>query len=203
MSAPAVPAPEWRLRRAGPEDATALGELIRLSVHGLQSSHYSVAQREAALGPVFGVDHQLIADGTYFVAVAGAKLVAAGGWSRRAARFGGSAGRPDSGPAEWLDPGSAAARIRAFFVHPDWARRGLGRALLARCESEIQAAGFRSAEIVATLAGEPLYAAGGYRVTARTTIALPDGLALPVVHMMSDWSGRPAETPAGPGGAHP
>ena len=199
MNAPAVPAPEWRLRRAGPEDAPALDELIRLSVHGLQSSHYSMAQREAALGPVFGVDHQLIADGTYFVAVAKTKLVAAGGWSRRAARFGGSAGRPDSGPAEWLDPGSAAARIRAFFVHPDWARGGLGRALLARCESEIQAAGFRSAEIVATLAGEPLYAAGGYRVTARTTIALPNGLSLPVVHMVSAWSIRPAETSARPG----
>lgn len=199
ISAPAVPAPEWRLRRAGPEDAPALDELIRLSVHGLQTAHYSVAQREAALGPVFGVDHQLIADGTYFVAVAGAQLVAAGGWSRRAARFGGSAGRPDSGSAAWLDPGSAAARIRAFFVHPDWARRGLGRALLARCESEIQAAGFSSAEIVATLAGEPLYAAGGYRVTARSTIALPNGLALLVVHMVSDWSGHSAEPSVGPG----
>ena len=188
MTSPAEPVSPWQLRPAEGNDVPALKELIRLSVHGLQGDDYGLAQREAALGPVFGVDERLIADGTYFVATVGEKLIAAGGWSRRPARFGGHVGRQGGESEAKLDPTRDAARIRAFFVHPDWARRGLGRALLRRCEMELRASGFRSVEIVATLAGERLYAAAGYRVTARSAVALPGGLELPVVHMVSNWT---------------
>jgi GNAT superfamily N-acetyltransferase len=171
----------WRIRIAHEGDIPAIEVLIPLSVRGLQAPWYSAAQMEAALGPVFGVDRQLICDGTYFVAEQDGRLIACGGWSRRRAVFGGDRARAGEDAA--LDPACDPARIRAFFVHPQWARRGLGRALLAACEAAIVAAGFRRAVLVATLAGEPLYAAGGYRVEERYDAPLPGGLALPVVRM--------------------
>lgn len=166
-------------------DAPALEALIRLSVQELQAATYSAAQREAALGPVFGVDRDLLEDGTCWVVESDGKIVACGSWSWRRALFGGSTARsPEAGgQGPRLDPAREAARIQAFFVHPAWARRGLGRALLLRCEAEALAQGFREAELVATLAGEPLYAAGGYEVTARYEVPLGNGLALPVVKM--------------------
>ncbi len=202
MTSPAEPASLWLLRPAEGSDVLALTELIRLSVHGLQVGDYGFEHREAALGPVFGVDERLIADGTYFVATVGGKLIAAGGWSCRPARFGGHVGRRCGESEAKLDPTRDAARIRAFFVHPDWARRGLGRALLRRCETELRAAGFRSTEIVATLAGERLYAAAGYRVTAHSAVALPGGLELPVVHMAYKWS-EPADSLRADSCGHP
>jgi predicted N-acetyltransferase YhbS len=157
----------------------ALESLIPLSARELQSPHYSAAQIEAALGPVFAVDLQLIADGTYFVVEHEGAIVGCGGWSKRAAQYG--AERTTS-PAE-LNPNSDPARIRAFFVHPAWARRGIGRAIMRECETALIAAGFNRAEIVATLAGEPLYAAFGYDVTDRFLIPLPGSLSLPAVRM--------------------
>lgn len=173
------------LRLAHPEDAPVLGELIELSVNTLQAAQYSEALRQAALGPVFGVDRQLIDDGTYFVIeAADGEMVACGGWSRRMALFGGSTDRSAAaGDESLLDPARDAARVRAFFVHPQWARRGLGRRLLAACESAALAQGFQRADLVATLAGEPLYAAGGYEVVERSEIPLGNGLTLPVVKM--------------------
>lgn len=135
----------------------------------------------AALGPVFGVDRRLIEDGTYFVVQSGSEIVACGGWSRRRAVFGGD--RERAGEDELLDPQLDAARIRAFFVHPNFARRGLGRALLVECEQRIASAGFRRIELVATLTGESLYAAHGYGVIERYDVPLKDGLQLPVVRM--------------------
>lgn len=180
-SLPSEPA----LRLGRDDDVPALEALIRLSVQKLQAATYSDAQREAALGPVFGVDRDLLADGTCWVAESEGEIVACGSWSWRRALFGGSTARsPEAGgQGPRLDPSREAARIRAFFVHPAWARRGLGRALLLRCESEAFAHGFREAELVATLAGEPFYAAGGYQVTARYEVPLGNGLALPVVKM--------------------
>jgi GNAT superfamily N-acetyltransferase len=172
---------DYSIRLARPEDIPAIEALIPLSVHALQASSYSAAQREAALGPVFGVDRRLIEDGTYFVAEHRGQVVACGGWSRRRAVFGGDRARVGEDAA--LDPAYDPARIRAFFVHPDFARRGLGRALLAACEAVLRAAGFRSAVLVATLAGEPLYAASGYTVEERYEVPLADGLTLPVVRM--------------------
>ena len=172
----------WCLRPARMDDVPALEELIPLSVRALQAAHYSPAQIEAALGPVFDVDRQLIADGTYFVVEEAGRIVGCGGWSRRRAVFGGD--RTRGGGDEKIDPSRDAARIRAFFVHPDFARRGIGRALLAACESAIIAAEFSTAELVATLAGEPLYAASAYEVIERYEVPMRGGLKLPVVRMM-------------------
>jgi GNAT superfamily N-acetyltransferase len=176
-------AADCNLRLAQAGDVPALKELIPLSVRALQAAHYSPAQMEAALGPVFDVDHQLIRDGTYFVAEHQTQIVACGGWSRRRALFGGDAFRNDGGEDDKLDPAREPARIRAFFVHPAWARRGLGRAILLACESAIRAAQFRTVELVATRPGEPLYAASGYLVLERYEIPLPGGLTLPVIRM--------------------
>lgn len=136
---------------------------------------------EAALGTVFGVDRQLIRDGTYYVAEQDGEIIGCGGWSRRRSLYGGDRGRAQEDAL--LDPLRDAARIRAFFVHPGWARRGIGRSLMEACEKAIIAAGFRAVDIVATLAGEPLYAAFGYAVVERYTIPMQDGLSLPVVRM--------------------
>lgn len=136
---------------------------------------------EAALGPVFGVDRQLIRDGTYFVVEHDAQILGCGGWSKRRSLYGGDRDRAKPDPE--LDPKRDAARVRAFFVHPAWARRGIGRSIMAACERAIIAAGFRSVEIVATLAGEPLYASFGYVVVERYEIAMAGGLGLPVVRM--------------------
>ena len=164
------------------DDVPALEELIPLSVRALQAAHYSPAQMDAALGPVFGVDRQLIADGTYFVVEEEGRIAGCGGWSRRKAVFGGDCDR--TGEDGLIDPGRDSARIRAFFVHPEFARRGIGRAILAACEEAAVKNGFRSAELVATLAGEPLYAAFSYEAVERYEVPMSGGLKLPVVRMM-------------------
>lgn len=175
------PLPGWSLRLASDADIPWIEALIPVSVRGLQSGHYSPEQMDAAIGPVFGVDRQLIRDGTYLVAEAEGRIVGAGGWSRRRSLYGGDAGRLGEDPL--LDPSRDAARVRAFFVHPTWARRGIGRGILIACEEAAVRAGFGRVDIVATLAGEPLYAACGYAVVARDVVLLPGGLTLPVVRM--------------------
>jgi len=169
------------LRLANEADVSALETLIPLSVRLLQSSYYSQAQIDAALGPVFGVDRQLIRDGTYFVAEQDGVIVGCGGWSKRRSLYGGDSGRTREDGL--LDPLRDAARVRAFFVHPDWARRGIGRSIITACERAIRESGFRTVDIVATLAGEPLYASFGYSVVERCDIAMSSGLSLPIVRM--------------------
>ncbi len=164
------------------EDVPALESLIPLSVHGLQADCYSRSQREAALGLVFAVDRQLISDGTYFVIVHETVIIGCGGWSKRASLFGGDASRDGVDPE--LDPDKYPARVRAFFVHPDWGRREIGRVILAECESAIVKAGFQEIELSATLAGVPLYLAGGYREISRHDVPLENGLVLPTVKMV-------------------
>ena len=171
------------LRIARERDIPALAALIPLSVRALQAAYYSTAQMDAALGPVFGVDRELIRDGTYFVVEHSGELVGCGGWSRRRSLFGGDAGRV-AGESALLDPARDSARIRAFFVHPDWARRGIGRQLMNACERAIVQARFRAIELVATLAGEPLYAAFSFTAVERYDIALAFDLRLPVVRMV-------------------
>ncbi|MEO8739579.1 MAG: GNAT family N-acetyltransferase [Casimicrobiaceae bacterium] len=173
------------LRLALARDVAALEALIPLSTRALQAAYYSPAQIEGALGSVFAVDRQLIDDGTYFVALDGDVIVGCGGWSRRKTLYGGDRGRA-AGTDTLLDPGRDAARIRAFFVHPQWARRGIGRQVLRACEVAAAAARFRSLELVATLAGEPLYAAAGYQAHERFDIALANGLTLPAVRMRKE-----------------
>ena len=141
---------------------------------------------EAALGPVFGVDRQLISDGTYFIVEHSGHVVGCGGWSRRRAVFGGDRERASEDAP--LDPARDPARIRAFFVHPDWARRGIGSLVLSACESALCTAGFRDAVLVATLAGEPLYASFGYAVAERYEVQLSDSLTLPAVRMVKSFN---------------
>lgn len=186
-----APPPEWQPRLARAEDIPALEQLIPISVRALQAAHYSPAQIAAALGPVFGVDRQLMRDGTFFVVEQAGEIVGCGGWSKRRSQFGGDHGRTEPDPE--LDPQSEAARVRAFFIHPQWARQGIGSRLMATCERAIIAAGFRTVAIVATLAGEPFYAAFGCTVVERYEIPLGGGLKLPVVRMTKQLP--PSATP--------
>ena len=156
--------------------------LIPVSVRGLSRGFYSDAQIESAIRHVFGPDTQLIADRTYFVATAGGMLVGCGGWSRRRTLFGGDQMKTADDPL--LDPKAEAARIRAFFVHPDWARRGIGGAILEACTSAARAVGFRRVELVATLPGEPFYRALGFEALERFDAVMPDGLTFPVIRMI-------------------
>lgn len=165
-----------------------LEALIPLSVRALQAPYYSPTQMEAALGPVFGVDRQLIRDGTYFVVERDGVILGCGGWSRRRSLYGGDTGREKED--ELLDPHRDAARVRAFFVHPKWARRGIGRSIMIACELAILEAGFSMVDIVATLAGQPLYASFGYMVVERFEITMAGSLSLPAVRMHKNLERR-------------
>jgi GNAT superfamily N-acetyltransferase len=173
---------ELPLRLARPDDVPALTALIAASVRALGAGWYDEAQLECAIEHVFGVDTQLVDDGTYFVVDGPDGPVACGGWSRRAVLYGGDhhkAGASDP----LLDPATQPARIRAFFVHPAWTRRGLASRLLAACEEAAEAAGFRTFELAATLSGVPLYRALGFEGAETIAVAMPGGLTLPVVRM--------------------
>jgi GNAT superfamily N-acetyltransferase len=140
---------------------------------------------ESALGTIFAVDRQLISDRTYFVVESEGQIVGCGGWSKRAAGYGGDHSRPEPDPI--LDPRCDAARIRAFFVHPNRARQRIGSSILLASEQASIAAGFSTAELVATLAGQPLYAAFGYSAVERYEIPMQNGLTLPVVRMTKNF----------------
>jgi predicted N-acetyltransferase YhbS len=174
------------LRLANEADIPELEALIERSVRELQAACYSAAQMDGALGSVFGVDRQLIRDGTYFVAELNGAVIACGGWSRRESLFGSDAAR--AAEDTLLDPLHDAARIRAFFVHPECARHGLGRAILFACEDAIRAARFQSIELVATLPGLPFYRAFEYETGERYEVPLANGLSLPVVRMTKNLS---------------
>ena len=170
------------LRVAVIDDVPALRRLIARSIRRLGAADYSSAQIEAALESAFGVDTALVHDGTYFVAtsIAG-DLVACGGWSRRRTLFGSDA-RADRDES-WLDPRTEAAKIRAFFVDPAQARRGLGRAILERSEGEARNAGFTSFALMATLPGVPFYERCGYVAEEAIIHRLPGGLDIRFVPM--------------------
>jgi len=169
------------LRQAVPADVPALRLLIDASVRGLQTTDYTPAQIEGALETVYGVDSQLIADGTYFVVEAAEVIVGCGGWSKRKTLFGGDRwmAREDS----LLDPRHDPAKIRAFFVHPDWVRRGIGSMILEACEKAATAAGFTRLEMGATLTGVPLYRARGYVALESLDVPLQNGESIKVVRM--------------------
>lgn len=176
--------PQFGIRVAQLADVPALHRLIELSVRGLQPGDYSPRQIEGALGTALGLDTQLILDATYFVAHpidSLDTLVACGGWSNRRTLFGSDGGANRN--AGRLDPHIDAARIRAIFVHPDWARRGLGTLMLRHCESEAQRAGFQRFEMGSTLTGVPLYRLRGYTELERVDVPLPNGEVLPVIRM--------------------
>jgi GNAT superfamily N-acetyltransferase len=185
-----------RLRLAVPEDVPVLRQLIDASVRRLQAQDYTAAQIEGALQTVFGVDSQLIADGTYIVAEVAAEaigggeernpparsmIIGCGGWSKRKTLYGSDnwTAREDL----LLDPLRDAAKIRAFFIHPQWARRGIGTLILQACEDAARAAGFKRYEMGATLTGAKLFGAKGYVAVKPISIPLVNGEALPVIHM--------------------
>jgi len=172
---------EVQLRRAGLGDRDALRALIALSAVELSREYYKRPQVDAALEVAFGVDTSLIEDGTYFVAESSSKLIGCGGWSRRKTMFGGD--KFNVRNAAFLDPKSEAARIRAFFVHPAWARKGVGRAILKRCEAEAVRAGFASFELMATLPGVPFYQACGYHGDAPAHFDLAEGIGIEFLPM--------------------
>jgi GNAT superfamily N-acetyltransferase len=164
-------------------DIAELQALIARSVRELGAAYYTTAQIEAALIAVFGVDTQLIADRTYYVIDGPAGPIAAGGWSYRRTLYGGDQMKSEVDPK--LDPSTEPARIRAFFVHPEWARRGLARTLYRECASEALTLGFRAFELMATLPGEPLYTALGFSAVERVAIPVGGGIELPLVRMTS------------------
>ena len=185
------------LRPATLEDIPRLREIIHASVRTLQAPDYTPAQLEGALESVYGVDTQLIADGTYFAAEATAPdpritnhqsritlPVACGGWSKRKTLFGGDqfAQREDS----LLDPARDAAKIRAFFVHPQCARRGIGTLILEACERAARAAGFTRLEMGSTLTGVAFYRAHGYAALENLQVPLSNGEMLPIVRMAKE-----------------
>src|SRR5256886_16633450 len=184
------------LRLAVPEDVPILRELIEASVRGLQAQDYTQAQIEGALTTVCGVDSQLSADGTYFVADArpgatqrhetmksqtGLMIIGCGGWSKRKTLYGSDhwTGREDA----LLDPHHDAAKIRAFFIHPAWARQGVGSMILQACEDAAKSAGFTRFEMCATLTGAKLFGAKGYVAVKPISIPLENGESLPASHM--------------------
>jgi GNAT superfamily N-acetyltransferase len=195
--------PPIHIRHAIAADIPALRALIDASVRQLQAGDYTPAQIEGALQTVFGVDSQLIADQTYFVAEAEAEAeaqaeavaedesspsakfhplaVGCGGWSKRKTLYGSDhwTGREDA----LLDPRQDAAKIRAFFIHPQWARRGIGTLILETCEQAAKSAGFQSFEMGATLTGLKLFRARGYAAQENLQVPLPNGELLPVVRM--------------------
>jgi GNAT superfamily N-acetyltransferase len=176
--------PEFTLRLAAEDDIPALHALIEASVRGLQGNDYTPAQIEGALGTVLGVDTQLIADHTYFVAesIDRKRLAGCGGWSKRKTLFG-----ADHGPrreSELLNPATDAAKIRAIFVHPHFARQGLGSLILATVENAARAGGFQRFEMGSTLTGVPLYRLKGYIEVESIAVPLWNGETLPVVKMV-------------------
>lgn len=181
-----LPAP-LRIRTATREDIAGLQGLIETSARGLQQQEYSADQIEAAIERIYGVDTALVEDGTYFVAeipsesTLSATLVGCGGWSRRKTLFRGDQwhGREEL----LLDPLVEAAKIRAFFIHPSWARRGIGTRILEACEQAAVGAGFRRLEMAATLTGAKFYEARGYERRETFEVQLGEGRRLEVVRM--------------------
>jgi GNAT superfamily N-acetyltransferase len=168
-------------RPARRADAPRLSELMRASILSLFPRFYDARQTASAAVYIGDLDLTLVDDGTYLVHEAAGEIVACGGWSRRDRLYTGSGDADDD--ARLLDPATEPARVRAMFVREDWTRRGLGRAILASCERAAREEGFRALALMATLPGEPLYRAFGFRETGRSMVVMPDGVELAGVAM--------------------
>lgn len=172
---------DYVVRKATLADREAIAELIAASTRQLSRDHYGDAQIEGALASVFGVDSDLIHDGTYFVADQDGTLIGCGGWSQRKRLYGGD--QFANRTPEYLDPAVDPAKIRAFFVHPEHARKGVARAILNNCEREASEHGFRALELLSTLPGIEFYEACGYSRNGNFDLELDDGVKLPFVPM--------------------
>jgi GNAT superfamily N-acetyltransferase len=166
-------------RVATREDLPALRPVIEAAIGELQKGFLDAAQIESSRA-IMGLDTQLIDDGTYFLVESGGRIAGCGGWSRRATLYGGdhSAGRD----AALLDPAVEPAKVRAMYTHPDFARRGVGRRILALCEDAARAEGFRVLDLMGTMAGRPLYEGAGFRVIERLSDDT-GGVPVPLVRM--------------------
>ena len=184
--------PTPRFRLATDADVPAVRRLIESSVRGLSEPRYSREQIDSALRYLFGPDSQLIADGTYYVADAGGEVIASGGWSRRQTMHGGDQFKHGEDPL--IDPASEPARIRAFFVDPRWARRGIGGLMFHICSTAAREAGFRELELTATRPGEQLYTTLGFSVIERGSVTMPDGVALETALMRRSLAATPSES---------
>lgn len=171
----------FTLRNATMSDIPEIERVMRESLTGIGSRSYDAQQIASSLENIAHLDRDLVSDGTYFVAVAGSAIVGCGGWSRRGKLYAGSAAAGDE--SRLLDPASEAARVRAMFVTPQWARRGIGRTILDRCELEAREEGFKKVELMAMLSGEAMYTAAGYAVVERVSPPLADGTMLPLTRM--------------------
>ena len=166
------------------DEREAIQRLIAESARRLSREHYDDVQIEAAIATVFGVDTTLIEDGTYFVAEIGEELAGCGGWSRRKTLFGGD--QYSSRDVAYVDPESEPAKIRAFFIHPDHARKGVARAILTRCEDEARAHGFCALELLSTLPGIEFYKSCGFTERGNLELDLSGGVKLQFVPMRKD-----------------
>jgi GNAT superfamily N-acetyltransferase len=177
-----------KLRLADEADLVALRRVMDRAIDGLQTGFLTPAQVKASAA-VMGLDTRLVADRSYFIAEINGEIAGCGGWSRRATLYGGdhSAGRD----TRLLDPAIEPARVRAMYTDPAFVRRGVGRAILAACEAAAEAAGFRRAELMATLAGQPLYLAAGYR-PIETIEDASGGVPVPLVRMTKALDGKEA-----------
>jgi len=172
------------IRKATMAERDALQQLIAESARKLSREHYSDIQIEAAIATVFGVDTTLIEDGTYFVVESDEQLAGCGGWSKRKTLFGGD--QYSSRDTGYIDPETDPAKIRAFFIHPDHARKGVARLLLSRCEDEARAQGYRALELLSTLPGIEFYKACGFVETGTLTLDLTESVKLDFVPMRKE-----------------
>lgn len=176
----------FRLRVATAEDVAGIRRVIDASVRGLQARDYSAAQIEAALATVFTIDSRLITDGTYFVALTeSGEMAGCGGWSKRKTLYGGD-DQVEKIVPELLDPAVDAAKVRAIFVHPRFARMGLGSLILKASEEAALAAGFKRFEMGSTLTGMVLYSLKGYREVARIAVPVGGDEEIEVVKMVKE-----------------
>ena len=171
---------ELQHRLAVPADMPALSALMDAAIRGLLPAFLTPAQVTASFA-VMGLDTQLIADGTYFVITLDGAIAGCGGWSRRATLFGGN--HTQGRDARLLDPKTEAARVRAMYTSPDFARRGVGRRILELSETAARAEGFTKTELGATMGGQPLYEACGYRGIELLQVPTPGGVRVPILRM--------------------
>jgi GNAT superfamily N-acetyltransferase len=182
--------PLFLIRQAKHADESEMRHLIERSIRVLQKTDYTSQQMDGALGHTLGLDTQLVNDGTYFVAMPISHpelIVGCGGWSFRKTLYGSN--HVPSRDNTLLDPATEPAKIRAIFVHPDWARQGLGTLLLKHSEDAARQAGFRTMEMGSTLTGVPLYLLNGYMKREAVDIPLPNGESLPIIHMVKTLGG--------------
>nr|WP_255666730.1 MULTISPECIES: GNAT family N-acetyltransferase [unclassified Legionella] len=159
-----------------------MNQLIEYSARGLSQEDYTNQEIEGAIHFIFGVDKELIKDQTYYVIEKEGDVIACGGWSKRKTLFGGDqCAVREKG---FLNPQTDYAKIRAFFVHPNHARQGLGKMLLEYCEQQALFHGFRKMEMMATLPGAKLYEICGYQIIEPEYFAFPDGKKFKMLKMI-------------------